>query len=629
MPGQTEPAPRRLALLIATSDYNDPTLRQLRAPGRDASELAEILGTPHIGGFAVQTLINARCGEVLEATEEFCADRRPDDQLLIYLSCHGVLDNRGRLYYAATDTRRQRTAATAVAATWLNDRLEDCRARSQIVILDCCHSGAFAGRIKGEPELALEQRFKPRGRGRVVLTASRGTEYSFEGDHPSGDGVQSVFTKAIVDGLRTGDADLDKDGLITVTETYHYVYERVRVAESRQTPELFLYGAEGDILLANSVRAAVIEPVPLPEDLRVALEIPRPRIREAAVAELAELLGATRPGLALSARQALQKISEEDIPRVAAVARAALEAWDGTEARKVTVEARDVDKDRERVSLSLKSTQEGSWQQFARTYQVGQFVPGRVTKLVPFGAFVRVWKGVEGLVHISELADRHVEIPEQVVQVGNEIFVKVIDIDLDRHRISLSLKQANEGTIGEGVGDDFDPTLYGLPATYDEHGNYEYPEGFDPKVGEWLPGYEKQRDEWERQYAEARARFEAHRRQVEEFRKADEEEAAATNSGDSGKAVADGRGTAHSSRGRRPRKSQSGGSEVGARGDIASRSTSGTAVTGMLASDEALAALREKLSGGQRSTPGTAVTGMLASDEALAALREKLSGGQS
>ena len=139
-------------------------------------------------------------------------------------------------------------------------------------------------------------------------------------------------------------------------------------------------------------------------------------------------------------------------------------------------------------------------------------MPGRVTKLVPFGAFVRVEEGIEGLVHISELADRHVEIPEQVVQVGDEIFVKIIDIDLDRRRISLSLKQANEGTIGEAVGDDFDPTLYGMPASYDEQGNYEYPEGFDPETGEWLPGYEKQREEWEHQYAEARARFEAHRK---------------------------------------------------------------------------------------------------------------------
>ena len=107
---------------------------------------------------------------------------------------------------------------------------------------------------------------------------------------------------------------------------------------------------------------------------------------------------------------------------------------------------------------------------------------------MPFGAFVRVEEGIEGLVHISELADRHVEIPEQVVQVGDEIFVKIIDIDLDRRRISLSLKQAN-GNVSDAVDDDFDPTLYGMPASFDEQGNYEYPDGFDPETGEWLDGF--------------------------------------------------------------------------------------------------------------------------------------------
>jgi len=242
--------------------------------------------------------------------------------------------------------------------------------------------------------------------------------------------------------------------------------------------------------------------------------------------------------------------------------------------QEVTVEVLDVDLDRERVSLSLKSTQEDPWQQFARTHQIGQVVPGRVTKLVPFGAFVRVEEGIEGLVHISELADRHVEIPEQVVQVGDEIFVKIIDIDLDRRRISLSLKQANEGTIGEAVGDDFDPTLYGMPATYDEQGNYVYPEGFDSETGEWLEGYEAQREEWEQQYAEARSRFEAHRRQITEARsKAAEDE---TGEGDT-EAEDAGRG--------QPRRSSS------------SRGSDSDAPDGALASDEALAALRDKLSG--------------------------------
>ena len=190
----------------------------------------------------------------------------------------------------------------------------------------------------------------------------------------------------------------------------------------------------------------------------------------------------------------------------------------GTE---VDVEVLDVDLDRERVSLSLKATQEDPWRQFARTHAIGQVVPGKVTKLVPFGAFVRVDDGIEGLVHISELAERHVELPEQVVNVGDEILVKVIDVDLDRRRISLSLKQANEGV--SGAGDEFDPTAYGMAASYDDAGNYLYPDGFDAETQSWLPGYESQQAAWEKQYTEAQARFEAHKKQIETAKAADAE----------------------------------------------------------------------------------------------------------
>lgn len=117
--------------------------------------------------------------------------------------------------------------------------------------------------------------------------------------------------------------------------------------------------------------------------------------------------------------------------------------------QEVEVEVLDVDLDRERVSLSLKATQEDPWQQFARQHYVGEFVEGRVTKLVPFGAFVKVADGIEGLVHISELAEAHVESPEQVVKVGEPRTVKIIDIDEARRRISLSLKQAVKAGYGE------------------------------------------------------------------------------------------------------------------------------------------------------------------------------------
>jgi small subunit ribosomal protein S1 len=111
----------------------------------------------------------------------------------------------------------------------------------------------------------------------------------------------------------------------------------------------------------------------------------------------------------------------------------------------IEVKVLEVDLDRERISLSLKQTLQDPWNEFASSHQVGELVYGRVTKLVPFGAFVQVGDGIEGLVHISEMASHHVDLPEQVVNPGEELWVKIIDIDLQRRRISLSIKQAEEG----------------------------------------------------------------------------------------------------------------------------------------------------------------------------------------
>jgi small subunit ribosomal protein S1 len=133
----------------------------------------------------------------------------------------------------------------------------------------------------------------------------------------------------------------------------------------------------------------------------------------------------------------------------------------------VSVQVLDVDLDRERISLSLKATQQDPWQEFAGGHEVGELVYGRVTKLVPFGAFVQVGEGIEGLVHISEMAIQHVEAPEQVVTPGEELWVKIIDVDLERRRISLSIKQAAEGgTVAAEYRE-----MYG-EHNYDEAGNY-------------------------------------------------------------------------------------------------------------------------------------------------------------
>ena len=111
----------------------------------------------------------------------------------------------------------------------------------------------------------------------------------------------------------------------------------------------------------------------------------------------------------------------------------------------VTVQVLDVDFSRERISLSLKATQQDPWAEFAEGHAVGQLVYGRVTKLVQFGSFVQVGDGIEGLVHISEMSAHHVENPGDIVTPGEELWVKIIDLDLQRRRISLSIKQAAEG----------------------------------------------------------------------------------------------------------------------------------------------------------------------------------------
>jgi small subunit ribosomal protein S1 len=157
----------------------------------------------------------------------------------------------------------------------------------------------------------------------------------------------------------------------------------------------------------------------------------------------------------------------------------------------VEVQVLDVDLSRERISLSLKATQQDPWQEFATSHRVGELVYGRVTKLVPFGAFVQVGDGIEGLVHISEMSAHHVDLPEQVVTPGEELWVKIIDLDLQRRRISLSIKQAAEGGV---VAAEYQEH-FGEHA-YDDQGNYIGPSvEHSPETDEaWAEYYEQGRE---------------------------------------------------------------------------------------------------------------------------------------
>ena len=240
----------RHALVVATARYTDSAFRQLRAPAQDAADVVEVLADPAIGRFSVTSVLDRPEYEIRRTIASFLHERRVDDLVLIYLSCHGVLDARGNLFLAAADTIKEQPWATAVDSAWLQDRLEECRARRQVVIVDSCFSGAF-GKAKGAGnELELDRRLLGSGRGRAVLTASRATEYSFEGDPLPGLVTGgSVFTAALVDGIRSGDADRDGDGLITVDDAFHYAADQMNKAGSAQTPQRTITNSEGEIVL--------------------------------------------------------------------------------------------------------------------------------------------------------------------------------------------------------------------------------------------------------------------------------------------------------------------------------------------------------------------------------------------
>jgi outer membrane biosynthesis protein TonB len=321
---------RRSALILASYDYEDPGLRMLRAPARDAEALARVLQDPEIGNFEVRTVLNQPAHVVSLAVEEFFADRRPDDLLVLHFSGHGVKDDSGELYFAAADTRLLRLESTSVSAAFVNRQMSRSRSRRVVLLLDCCYAGAFErGMVpKADKAVHVEEQFG--GRGRAVITASGAMEFAFENAELTATSElrPSVFTRAVVEGLETGDADRDQDGYVDLDELYDYVYDRVRDATPNQTPGKWTFALQGDLFIARR-RTPVTRPAPLPESVQQALDQPLGGIRLGAVQELERLLGGSHAGLALAARLTLERLRDDDSRAVAAAATVALAGHGG------------------------------------------------------------------------------------------------------------------------------------------------------------------------------------------------------------------------------------------------------------------------------------------------------------
>ncbi|WP_262061322.1 caspase, EACC1-associated type [Streptomyces sp. STR69] len=298
---------QRLALLVATYAYEDKGLRGLTAPGHDAEAFAEVLRDPDIAGFDVTILVNEphhRIGEALG--ELFHHHRHHDDLTLLYFTGHGLKDDEGRLHLAAANTRHDNLLFTSLPAEQIDRAMSRCMSRRQVLILDCCYSGAFpAGRLatKSDADVHTLERFQ--GRGRTVLTASDATQYSFEGDQVSGSAQQSVFTRHLVQGLRDGSADLDGDGNITLDELYAYVHDKVVDEMPRQRPKK-QDDVEGRIVIARNVNWA------LPAHLRHALRSPIATDRLGAVESLAHLYRIGNETVRGLAEEELRRLTDDD-----------------------------------------------------------------------------------------------------------------------------------------------------------------------------------------------------------------------------------------------------------------------------------------------------------------------------
>lgn len=317
----------RSALIVASYDYEDPGLRRLRAPAQDAEALGNVLRDAEIGGFDVHTVINEPAHVVNLAVEEFFADRTPDDLLVVHISGHGVKDEGGELFFATADTRLRRLAATAVAADFVNRRMNRTRSRRVVLLLDCCYAGAFERGMTARASGGVDIEEQLGGRGRAVITASSAMEYAFEGDQltDAQELQPSVFSSALVEGLTTGEADRDQDGLIALDELYDYVYDKVRATTPNQTPSKWTFGVQGDLYIARRCRP-VTRPAPLPAELQEALDHPLVGIRVGAVRELERVLHSRHAGQSLAARQALERMAEDDSRSVSAAAIEVLDA---------------------------------------------------------------------------------------------------------------------------------------------------------------------------------------------------------------------------------------------------------------------------------------------------------------
>jgi hypothetical protein len=303
---------KREALLICADTFADTTFRRLASPAVDVFGLAQVLGDQRIGGFQVQSVVNRPSHEVRMQVEQFFQERTPTDLLLLYISGHGFRDELGRLYFICADTSMRQLRATSLPAGFITEVAQDSRSKRQVLVIDSCFSGAFAKgmllKSGGVPQLSGAD-FPTAGRGQVILTASTAFQYSLEGGDVRGSVQPSLFTRHLIEGLRTGDADLNGDAVVDIDELYEYLHDRTTRESGGQTPQKWSFQVEGEIHLASN-------PNPrkkgVSTDIRELIQHAHAGVRLQGVADLSHLLASSSQGVVLGALEELQRIAAED-----------------------------------------------------------------------------------------------------------------------------------------------------------------------------------------------------------------------------------------------------------------------------------------------------------------------------
>jgi len=246
----------KFALLIGVSEYSE-GLRPISSAILDVEAMRRVLEHPDMGAFdQVTVLPNPDKGSMEKAVEVLFADRQRDDLVLLYFTGHGLKAQNARFFLSTRETGRDQNGdfrrATALAASKLQEYITDSRSQRQIIILDCCFSGALVQGMPIKGEFNIQEELG--GRGRAILTSSSPIEYSFESE----DNDLSIYTKYLVEGIETGAADQDGDQLISVNELHEYASERVKKeAAPAMTPKFYLsLEGEDTIYLAKSPLAA-------------------------------------------------------------------------------------------------------------------------------------------------------------------------------------------------------------------------------------------------------------------------------------------------------------------------------------------------------------------------------------